>query len=147
MQDRPSLLRQAWNLVLGRNRLENADGTITTIHGARIIPYRVTYSESGALHTNAPEFAGQPRMTELVEQMRPWIAAAKNDWITLDEKTGKFFLRELDPDGIEKFRLLGEIDMQHEPDLYRHAMQIVAVEKIFTPASAAEAAKHNKLNK
>jgi len=71
MTDKPSGLKKLWNILSGKHPLENPDGTVTTRHGRRIIPYRITVSPQGAVGSNLPDVLAQPRMKELIAQMQP----------------------------------------------------------------------------
>lgn len=137
MHYKPSLLRQAWNLLRGRDRLENKDGTLTTKFGARIVPYRITVSRNGlSMSANVHEFCFQPRAYELQEQMKPLLTARPGATIALDERSGKFFLQStLDGDGMVCRIALGQIDPALEKSLFERARQMTIMRRISGNAS------------
>lgn len=136
MHDKPSLLRQAWNLLRGHDRLENKDGTLTTKFGARIVPYRITVSRTGlSLRANVDAFCFQPRAFELQEQMKPLLTAQPGDSIVLDDRSGKFYLQSaLTRDG-GRAHPLGQIDLALEKLLFEHAKRMIVMRKLFGDAS------------
>lgn len=133
---KPSSLRRLWNKLTGRNENENADGTITTKHGNHIIPHRVFVSDRGGIRNNMAEFMSQPRVRELKQLMAPLLETRAGDKFLLDEETGDFYLQsEVKKYGAEKAQPLGQIDMAVELPLFKHAGQMVMMQKMFGDAS------------
>jgi hypothetical protein len=113
MTDKPSGLKILWNILSGKHPLENPDGTVTTRHGRRIIPYRITVNHQGAVGSNLPDVLAQPRMKELIAQMQPLAESrTAKDKFALDETTGDFFLQsDVRKYGAAKAKPLGQIDV------------------------------------
>ncbi len=119
----------------GRHSLENADGTITTKFGARIIPYCIKTSHSGSVSANVGAFMAQPRMHEIRKQLE---AAApktdKNDMCLLDGD-GNFYLKSvLDRDG-PKAKPVGQIDMALELDIFKFAIELHTMSQLHAARS------------
>lgn len=134
--EKPSRLRKFWNALSGKNPDENADGTITTKHGNKIIPYRVEVTGRGGLRANVAEFMSQPRVREIRQQMAPLLKTKPGDKFLLDEETGDFYLQsDVEKQGAENTNPLGQIDMAHELSLFKHAGQMIMMKKMFGDAS------------
>lgn len=135
--EKPSLwrrLRDAFSLK-GVHSNVNADGTITTKHGNKIIQHRVTVSDRGGLRANVVEFMTQPRVHELRQQMTPILKTKAGDKFLLDEETGDFYLQsDVDKLGAENAKPLGQIDMRYELPLFNHAGQMTMMNKMFGDA-------------
>jgi len=133
---KPSYLRRLWSKLSGKPENENADGTVTTRHGNKIIPHRVFVSGRGGLRNNMSEFMSQPRVRELKGLMAPLLKSGAGDMLLLDEKTGDFYLQsEVKKLGADRARPLGQIDMAVELPLFKHAGQMVMMKKMFGDAS------------
>src|SRR6218665_323100 len=118
----PSRLQKLWNFLAGRLPHENRDGTVTTRHGLRIIPYRLTATRGGAVCTNLPEFLAQPRVQELYLQMQAIVGTPPRNKFVLDETTGDFFLKsDIQQHGARRAKPLGQIDVETEKALFVHA--------------------------
>lgn len=136
MGERLKKLRDILNALTGFDPRRNADGTMTTKHGNRIIPYKVTVTHNGAMHANVVEFQFQPRVRELQKQMAPLLAADHQERLVLDPETGNFYLNgDIERNGIAKATVLGQIDLDLEKDLFKAAAQAVGMEKLFHGAS------------
>ena len=134
--EKPSYLRRLWNKLSGKNENENADGTITTKHGNRIIPHRVFVSGGGGLRNNMGEFMSQPRVRALKTLMAPLLETGAGDIFLLNEETGDFYLQsDVKKRGADKAQPLGQIDMAVELPLFKHAAQMVKMRKMFGDAS------------
>lgn len=134
--EKPSYLRRLWNKLSGKNENENADGTITTKHGNRIIPHRVFLSGGGGLRNNMGEFMSQPRVRALKTLMAPLLETGAGDIFLLNEETGDFYLQsDVKKRGADKAQPLGQIDMDVELPLFKHASQMVMMRKMFGDAS------------
>lgn len=108
---------------------------VLTSHDRAIIPYRVTADGRG-LHSNLIEFASQPRVRELYQQMQPLLTARRDDILMLDDSSGRFYLKsELDKCGADKAKPLGEIDLKTERMLFSHAAQNIGMKRLFGGAS------------
>jgi|GEM_PF-1735255 len=133
--ERPSPLRRLWNKLSGKHENENADGTIITRHGRKIIPFRVTVTGRGGVRNNIVAFMSQPRVRELQRQMAPLLKTRAGDKLLLDDATGDFYLQsERDDLGAERVRPLGQIDMAVEEPLFKSAAQQVMMRKLFGDA-------------
>ncbi len=136
MGEKLKKLREIWNKLTGFDPRRNADGTMTTKHGNRIIPYKVTVTHNGGMHANVAEFMFQPRVRELEKQMAPLLAAGHQERLVLDPETGNFYLNsDIERNGIAKATALGQIDLDLEKDLFKAAAQAVGMEKLFHGAS------------
>lgn len=134
--EKPSRLRKIWNAFCGKDPDENADGTITTKHGNKIIPHRVEVTGRGGLRANVAEFMSQPRVRELKQQMAPVLKTKAGDLFLLNEETGDFYLKsDVARLGAGQAKPLGQIDMKHELPLFKHASQMVMMKKMFGDAS------------
>lgn len=135
MTDKPSGLKKLWKILSGKHPLENPDGTVTTLHGRHIIPYRLTLGRNGALGSNLPAVLAQPRLHELIAQMQPLAESrAVNDKFMLDETTGDFFLKsDVQRNGAVKAKPLGQIDVATEKDLFILAAEEVILRRSFGP--------------
>lgn len=108
---------------------------VLTRHDRAIIPYRVT-ANGHSLQSNLIEFASQPRVRELYQQMQPLLSSTRDDVLILDDTTGRFYLKSaLDKCGADKARPLGEIDLKTERMLFNHAAQNIAMKRLFGGAS------------
>jgi len=136
MGEKLKKLRDILNALTGYDPRRNADGTMTTKHGNRIIPYKITVTHNGGMHANVVEFMFQPRVRELEKQMAPLLAADHRERLVLDPDTGNFYLNgDIERNGIAKATPLGQIDLDLEQDLFRAAAQAVGMEKLFHGAS------------
>lgn len=134
--EKPSYLRRLWNRLSGKPANENADGTITTKHGNRIIPHRVFVTGGGGLRNNMSEFMSQPRVHALKQLMAPLLKTGAGDKFLLDEDTGDFYLQsDVKKYGAGNARPLGQIDMDAELPLFKHAGQMMMMRKMFGDAS------------
>ena len=137
MTDKPSGLRRLWNRLSGKHPLENRDGTVTTRHGRHIIPYRTHLRRDGGLDSNLRDVLAQPRLRELMRQMRPLLTAPAGDKFVLDETTGDFFLKsDVQKHGAAKAKPLGQIDVAAEKDLFILAGEEIFIDRAFGPAAA-----------
>jgi hypothetical protein len=128
-------LRDILNALTGHDPRRNADGTMTTKHGNRIIPYQVTVTPDGGLHANVVRFRFQPRVRELMQQMAPLLEASYGETLLLHPETGDFYLRgDVERNGIGKATALGQIDMDLEESLFRAAAETTAMKKMFGDA-------------
>lgn len=147
MTDRPSGLKRLWNILSGKHPLENPDGTVTTRHGRRIIPYRIAVNHQGAVGSNLPEVLAQPRMKELVAQMQPLAESrAAKDKFVLDETTGDFFLQsDVRKYGAAKAKPLGQIDVAIEKDLFILAAEEIFLRRSFGPPAPRKGPLHDDM--
>ena len=135
MGEKLKKLRDILAAAVGIDPRRNSDGTMTTRHGNRIIPYQVT-AKPGGLHANVIEFQFQPRVRELQRQMQPLLDAPYGETLVLHPETGNFYLRsDVEKNGIDKAAALGQIDMELEESLFKAAAQWVSMGKLFGGAS------------
>ncbi|MCB9991851.1 MAG: hypothetical protein H6867_10890 [Rhodospirillales bacterium] len=128
-------LLSVFNALIGRDPRRNPDGTMTTRHGNRIIPYRVT-AGGGSIRSNLIEFMRQPRVRELQRQLEPLLKAGPDEKITVNPDTGSFYLAsDIRKNGMVKATVLGQIDLDLEKELLDHALQLVMMHKLFRGAS------------
>lgn len=144
MTDKPSRLKRLWNMLGGKHPLENNDGTVTTRHGRHIIPYKMTVKNNGAIDSNLPDVLAQPRMTELLAQMRPMLGAPAGDKFMLDETTGDFYLKsDIQKNGVDKAKPLGQIDVGTEKTLFSLAAEEILQERAFGPRAPQSPTLHD----
>ena len=117
------------------NKATSYPHKVLTSHDRAIIPYRVMADGRG-LHSNLVEFASQPRVRELYQQMQPLLSSARDDILMLDDTSGRFYLKSaLDKCGADKAQPLGEIDLKTERMLFHHAAQNIGMKRLFGGAS------------
>lgn len=117
------------------NKATSYPHKVLTSHGRAIVPYRVFASGRG-LHSNLAEFASQPRVRELYQQMQPLLSSARDDMLMLDDTSGRFYLKSaLEKWGTDRAQPLGEIDLKTERMLFNHAAQNIGMKRLFGGAS------------
>lgn len=129
-------LKSIWHKIIGRDPRMNDDGTMTTKHGRHIIPYSVEVTGSGGIQTNVADFISQPRVREIAKQLDA-VDFGKGDSVSLDVDTGDFYLHtaedDQNPDTLRE--PLGQIDVELEEGMLKHALQMKKMKYLFGDCS------------
>jgi hypothetical protein len=128
--------KKFFNVLFGQHPNANFDGTITTKHGNRIIPHKVSASgANGGLKSNIAEFMSQPRRIEISKQLES-IDWSTGDKPSLDLNTGCFYsAKDLEKNGLENATPLGQIDVDLEKRIFRLAAEKNKMRYLFGDAS------------
>tara|TARA_R110002126_G_scaffold3263_1_gene18373 strand:- start:73597 stop:74106 length:510 start_codon:yes stop_codon:yes gene_type:complete len=126
-------IKEIWHKVIGRDPRLNDDGTMTTKHGNRIIPHKL--SDSG-FSSNIGEFMFQPRVREIKAQI-DHVNYAKGQSVIIDSESGDFYLKNLhdSEEIIRKRPPLGQIDTTLEEGIFCQALQQHKMHQLFGDCS------------
>jgi hypothetical protein len=129
-------IKAIWHKVIGRDPRLNDDGTITTKHGNRIIPYKIGGGPNGGLASNLGAFMFQPRVQEIKAQI-DHVNYAKGQSVIIDSESGDFYIKNLhdSEEIIRKRPPLGQIDVELEEGLFRQALQQHKMHQLFGDCS------------
>lgn len=129
-------LKKIWHRVTGRDPRLNDDGTMTTKHGNRIIPYQVKVSRRGGLSANVAEFMFQPRVGEIKKQVE-CVDYSQGQTIILDKDSGDFYLKNANESDIDVRAKtpLGQIDVELEESIFRKALELHKMNQLFGDCS------------
>ena len=132
-------LKALWNKITGRDprgsRL-NDDGTMTTKHGNRIIPYKLELNGRGGVRANVAEFMFQPRVREIFTQVAD-VNYSMGQSVILDRETGDFYqINKGDTEDLVRKKIpLGQIDVELEERIFRIALQRHKMHQLFGDCS------------
>lgn len=129
MKPTPKIIK-FFNLIFRGGVNKNADGTVTTKFGHRIIPLKETKS-TGMIRSNIAAYLNQPRAHAISKMLTPlYNAANKREAAVVIHKTGEIFLAS----DTQRAKPLGKIDPKVERDLFDKIESDIRMTKIIRAA-------------
>lgn len=128
-------LKKIWHAITGYDPRLNEDGTITTKHGHRIIPFKVQH-RPGLFYNNAAEHMNQPRVKDIRNTVTS-VNYTQGQTVVLDKDSGNYYLKnadESDSDVTDR-QPLGQIDLELEQKIFETALMLHKMKQLFGDCS------------
>lgn len=129
-------IKKIWHSVTGRDPRLNDDGTMTTKHGNKIIPYKVEVTRRGGISCNVAQFMFQPRVREIRDLVSA-VDYSQGQSVILDTDSGDFYLKNegQSEESIRQTDPLGQIDVELEEGIFRKALELHKMQQLFGDCS------------